>query len=189
MGYSGTKSQLLSVPPYATGAIVTVIVGYVSDKTRKRALCNAVPVTLAIIGFVMLIASPNSHVQYAGTFLGAMGIYPTIPNTLAWVNNNTEGSLKRAVVIGLVVGFGNLNGVVSSNIYMVEEKPRYYTGHGVVLGYLCSCIMVGSICMHLGLRAENKNREQGRMDAQWEGMSEEEKKFAGDKRPNFRYTL
>lgn len=37
-----------------------------------------------ITGFAMLLGSADPHVQYAGTFLGAMGIYPCIPNTISW---------------------------------------------------------------------------------------------------------
>lgn len=189
MGYSGTKLQLFTVPPYAAGAIVTVIVGYYSDKTRQRGLCNMATVVVGIVGFIMLIATDDAGVQYAGTFLGAMGIYPTISNTLAWINNNTEGSLKRAFVIGMVVGWGNLNGVVSSNIYITHQKPRYWVGHGVVLGYQIFCLLGGSILMHIMLRRENKLRAAGRMNAQWDAMTDEEKNFAGDKKPDFKYVV
>ena len=189
MGYSGAKLQLFTVPPYAAGALLTVFVGWYSDKTRRRGICNMVTVLLGIVGFVMLIATDDPAVQYAGTFLGAMGIYPTISNTLSWINVNTEGSLKRAFVIGMVVGWGNLNGVVSSNIYLSHQKPRYWTGHGVVLGYLVVCLLGGSIIMHVMLRLENNRRASGRMDAKWEAMTEDEKNFAGDKKPEFRYMV
>lgn len=189
MGYSGTKAQLFSVPPYAAGAIVTVIVGWYSDKSRMRGYCNIGTVLVGIVGFILLISTENPGVQYAGTFLGAMGIYPTVSNTLSWVVNNTEGSLKRAFVIGMVVGWGNLNGVVSSNIYIVGEKPRYYTGHGVILGYQVCCLLGGSILMNIMLRLENNKRAAGKRDAKWEATSEEERNFVGDKRPDFHYTL
>lgn len=39
----------------------------------------------------MLLGSSVPGVQYAGTFLGAMGIYPAIANTISWASNNTEG--------------------------------------------------------------------------------------------------
>ena len=55
------------------------------------------------------------HLRYAGTFLGAMGIYPTIPNNLSWAANNVEGSYKRGVLLGIVVGAGNINGECFSN--------------------------------------------------------------------------
>lgn len=63
-----------------------------------------------IVGFAMLLGSGTPHVQYAGTFLGAMGIYPCIPNTITWTANNVEGVYKRGIALGFVIGWGNLNG-------------------------------------------------------------------------------
>ncbi|KAG5802607.1 hypothetical protein H9Q74_012918 [Fusarium xylarioides] len=189
MGHAGTKAQLLSVPPYAVAAALTICVGFYGDRTRQRGYCNIAIVLLGIAGFAMLMATSNPTVQYVGVFLGAAGIYPTVPNTLSWLNNNTEGSLKRAFVLGVVVGWGNLNGVVSSNIYLLREKPRYYTGHGVVFGYLVVFLLGGSILMHLGLRKMNRDRSLGKMDAKWDSLSDEQKWVQGDLRPDFKYTL
>ena len=75
MGYSGTHAQLLSVPPYAVAAAMTILTGWVADKTRQRGLCNMAVVSCGIVGFAMLLASSNPKIQYAGTFLGAVGIY------------------------------------------------------------------------------------------------------------------
>lgn len=189
MGYSGTRAQLLSVPPYAAAAVCTVAVGFLADRTRCRGYCNIGTVLVGMAGFVMLLASDQPNIQYAGTFLGAIGIYPTISNTLSWVANNTEGALKRAVVLGMVVGWGNLNGVVSSNIYITLEKPRYWSGHGVVLGFQTLFLLGGSIFMHFALRAENRKRRAGRRDNMLDGLTEEEIMIKGDKRPDFMYTL
>ncbi|KAF2725299.1 MFS general substrate transporter [Polychaeton citri CBS 116435] len=189
MGYSGTRAQLLSVPPYAVAACCTIFVGWVADRTQQRGICNMVTVSFAIVGFTMLLATSNPTVQYAGTFLGAMGIYPTIPNTLAWASNNIEGIYKRGVIIGIVVGWGNLNGVVSSNIYLKEEKPRYWTGHATVLSYLVVCLLGGTIFIYTMLRIENRKRRSGARDNMHEGKTTEEVWVAGDNRPDFIYTL
>jgi hypothetical protein len=69
------------VPPYACAATMTIFIGWVADRTRQRGICNIAVASLAVIGFTMLIASKNPHIQYAGTYVAAMGIYPTIPNT------------------------------------------------------------------------------------------------------------
>lgn len=189
MGYAGTKAQLLSVPPYAVAAVLTITVGLIADRTRWRGICNIVTVTIGIVGFILLLSSSDPKIQYAGTFLGAAGIYPTIPNTLSWVNNNTEGSLKRAFVLGMVVGWGNLNGVVSSNIYLDQEKPRYWSGHGSVLGYLVVFLLGGSVFMHVAFRRINANRRAGKMNSHWATLSEEQKWIQGDLRPDFTYAI
>ncbi|KAJ3536193.1 hypothetical protein NM208_g6827 [Fusarium decemcellulare] len=189
MGHHGTRAQLLSVPPYAVAAVCTVAVGFIADRTRQRGLLNMGTVLIGMAGFSMLIASQNPKVQYAGTFLGAAGIYPILPNTMSWAVNNTEGSLKRAIVVGMLAGFGNLNGVVSCNIYLVSESPRFWTGHGVVLGYQVILLFGVSTLMHFGLKAQNVYRRAGKMDAKWDSLTQEEKWIAGDKRPDFVYTV
>ncbi|KAK4937657.1 hypothetical protein LTR66_015169 [Elasticomyces elasticus] len=188
MGYSGTHAQLLSVPPYAVAAACTVAVGWIANRTGRRGLCNICTCLLAIVGFAMLLATRNPKIQYAGVFLGAAGIYPTIPNSLSWCSNNIEGVYKRGVIIGIVVGWGNLNGVVSSNIYLKTERPRYWTGHGTVLAYLVVCLLGGSIFMHFMLKRENKLGLSGKRDNMHAGKSEDEIWVAGDRRPDFIYT-
>ncbi|KAF1942221.1 MFS transporter-like protein [Clathrospora elynae] len=188
MGYKGTKAQLLSVPPYAVAATMTVITGWVADKTKWRGYCNMVIALIGCVGFAMLLATSNAHVQYAGTFLGAVGIYPTVSNSLTWASNNVEGSLKRGVMVGVVVGWGNLNGVVSSNIYNPAEKPHYRTGHGIVLFYMFFFLFGGSLFMHIALKRENRLRKEGKRDVWVQGKTEDEIVDMGDVRPDFYYT-
>ena len=142
-----------------------------------------------MVGFIMLIAAPTPAVRYAGTFLGALGIYPCISNTIVWVSNNTEGVYKRGITMGFVIGRGNLNGVVSSNIYQAKTAPKYRTGHGIVLAYLTIFLFGGSIVVRWLLDRENKARLAGRRDGWVEGKTELEIEKLGDKRPDFIYTL
>jgi hypothetical protein len=51
---------------------------------------------LAMAGFTMLLASENTTVQYAGTFLAVSGVYPNVPGGVAWNSNNIGGSTKRS---------------------------------------------------------------------------------------------
>ncbi|KAK0632717.1 major facilitator superfamily domain-containing protein [Immersiella caudata] len=180
------RSQLFSVPPYAAAAALTVVVGFIADRTRARGLCNIIVSVFGIVGFAMMLGSSAPGVQYAGTFLGALGIYPCISNTITWMANNTEGVYKRGVVLGFVIGWGNLNGIVSSNIY--SNSPRFLQGHGVVLGYMTVFLFGGSILMTILLRKENAARRRGDRDCWVQGLGEQEIEKLGDKRPDFFYT-
>lgn len=180
------KNQLLSVPPYALAAIVTVCMGVYSDRINKRGIFNLIFAPIGMAGFIMLIASTNPAVQYCGTYLGALGIYPAIPITITWVANNIEGVYKRGIVLGFVIGWGNLNGVVSSNVYF--NSPRFYEGHGTVLGYMFFGIFCGSAIMHFLLGRENKKRLNGERDYLIEGKSAEAIHEMGDMKPDFLYT-
>ncbi|KAG5934988.1 hypothetical protein E4U60_003421 [Claviceps pazoutovae] len=184
------NNQLLSVAPYALAAVLTVVVGFLSDRFQRRGVFVMGCAVVAALGFVMLISSTNPAVQYAGTFLGAMGIYPPIPLTVVWVSNNVEGVYKRGIVLGMVIGWGNLNGVVSSVIY--RSPPRYYEGHdrhGTILAYLTVFLFGGSLLYSAILRKENARRRRGDRDMWVAGMTEAEINELGDKRPDFLYTL
>ena len=180
LGYASTKAQLLSVPPYVAAAILTISIGYIADRTRQRGFCNIGVSVIGAVGFAMLIAGTSPGVQYAGTFLGALGIYPCIANTISWVANNTEGVYKRGVTLGFVIGWGNLNGVVSSNIYQKKDAPLYRPGHGVVFAYLLLALTGGSSLMTMLLRKENATRVAGGRDYLIEGKDEKEIEAMGD---------
>lgn len=182
LGYKSTTANLLSVPPYAAAAVLTIFVGWLADRTNQRGWCNIGTSFLGIAGFSMLLGSTNPHVKYAGTFLGALGIYPCVANTITWAATNTEGVYKRGITIGFVIGWGNLNGVVSSNIYRAQDKPNYKPGHAVVLAYMILFLLGGSLVTHFLLEAENRKRLSGKRDAWVAGKDEHEIEMLGDTR-------
>lgn len=75
--YSSTQSNLLSVPPYAAAAVLTIAIGWLADRTRLRGWCNIAVSLLGIAGFAMLLGSSSPNVKYGGVFLGALGICET----------------------------------------------------------------------------------------------------------------
>ncbi|KAK3934203.1 hypothetical protein QBC46DRAFT_400459 [Diplogelasinospora grovesii] len=181
------RAQLMSVPPYAAAALLTVVIGYIADRTRSRGLCNIIVSLLGVAGFAMLLGSQVAAVQYVGTFLGALGIYPCIANTISWMANNVEGVYKRGVVLGFVIGWGNLTGIISSNIYF--SAPRFLEGHGVVMAFMAIFLFGGSCLMTFLLRQENSKRRRGERDHWVEGKTEKEIEMLGDRRPDFLYTV
>jgi len=183
LGYSSTRANLLSVPPYAAAAVLTVFIGWLADRTGQRGLCNICVSFMGIAGFAMQLGASQPGVKYAGTFLGALGIYPCIANTITWASNNSEGVYKRGVTLGFVIGWGNLNGVVSSNIYRARDAATgFKLGHGIVMGYLIVCLLGGSVFTHLMLKNENRKRLAGKRDNRIVGLSEKEIDALGDKR-------
>lgn len=179
-------------------------IGFIADRTGQRGICNIAVSLLGISGFSLLLGANSAGARYAGVFLGAMGIYPAISNTISWASNNAEGMhlndseepwltvtgvYKRGVTLGIVIGWGNLNGVVSSNIYRGGDAPQYYPGHGAVLAYLVLFLFGGSLVQYVLLRRENAKRRRGDRDHWIAGLERQEIEKLGDKRPDFIYTL
>ncbi|KAG6552268.1 hypothetical protein Mapa_006119 [Marchantia paleacea] len=189
LGYTSTHAQLLTVPPYAVSFVVTVAVGLAADKTGQRGKFTIPCVLIAIVGYIMnIIPSTGPGVRYAGVYLATVGIYPAVANSISWVANNVEGSYKRGIVMAMMISWGNLQGVVSSNIYRAKDAPHYLLGHCVVMGYLVIAL-IASVYFSLALAAENRKRERGERDYRIKAGTEEERADMGDLHPSFRYTI
>lgn len=59
----------------------------------------------SMIGFIILATVDSHGAKYFGAFLICSGIYPNVPQGVAWNGNNIGGSLKRGVGIAMHVGF------------------------------------------------------------------------------------
>jgi MFS family permease len=180
------SAQLYSVAPYVSAAVVTILIGYLADHFRTRGMFNIASSMLASIGFAMLLGSTQPAIQYAGTFLAAAGTYPCISNTITWMSNNVEGVYRRGIILGFVIGWGNLNGIISANIYF--SPPRYIEGHAVVLAFLVVFLLGGSLLMTSLLQLENKKRRLGRRSYVLDGKTKAEIDNLGDLHPEFVYT-
>jgi hypothetical protein len=136
MGYTANDAQLMSVPPYVCACIFTISASYYADKLRKRGIFLLFFQLIGIAGFSMLLASPKPNIQYAGTVLAAIGIYPQIPLGMAWNSGNIGGSLKRGTGIAMQVMGGNCGGIVASYVYLSRDGPRFKIGHGILIGFV-----------------------------------------------------
>ena len=100
----------------------------------------------------------------------------------AWVSANVEGSYKRSAVLGMAIGWGNLNGAVTSNVvrydrlfflgdhsclicsqYRSVDTPWYRLGHGIVLAYI-AIGWLSTLALYVLLKRENACRERGERD-------------------------
>lgn len=137
----------------------------------------------------MLISSDSHGVKYAGTFFAASGIYPNVPQGVAWNGNNIGGSLKRSVGIAMHVGFGNLGGVMSSFIYRTQDKPHYRVGHGTLIGTLTMSTIL-SVFMTVYLRRENARRDREyKAPSEYTEAEQLLEREKGDNASFFRYTI
>ncbi|KAF2178492.1 major facilitator superfamily transporter [Zopfia rhizophila CBS 207.26] len=192
LGYTNNAAQLMSVPPYVVACFFCIAGGWLADRHGQRGIYMIAFNLLAILGFILQIVTDNHHIKYLGTFFAAAGIYPNVPQTVAWNGNNIGGSVKRSVGIAMQVGFGNLGGVMSGFMYQSKEAPWYYRGHGTVVGLLIMSTAL-SVYMTWWLRRENAKRGMGDMMTGREGgWSVEEmrgEREKGDEAGYFRYTI
>ncbi|KAF8951108.1 major facilitator superfamily domain-containing protein [Flammula alnicola] len=203
LGFKATEANLLSVPVYAWACLVTCAVGVLAD--RDSLLVNSFFFGIGLVGYIILIVSRTPALSYFAVYLAASFVKdPQLyeANSASWVACNVEGSYKRAVILATVIGFGNMNGVVTSNIYRARDTPWYRLGHGIVLAYIAIGFL-SSLLYHILLKRENARRDRGERDEIIDGIdnkqaherngryaSVEEARIAkGDRWSGFRYTL
>ncbi|KAF2740475.1 MFS general substrate transporter [Polyplosphaeria fusca] len=190
LGYKNDEAQLMTVPPYVVACIFCILAGWTADMHGQRGIylisCNLV----AILGFILQVVTTNTRVKYLGMFFTAAGIYPNVPQTVAWNGNNIGGSTKRSVGIAMQVGFGNLGGVLSGYTYLSTDAPHYHKGHSIVIALLgmstCLSIFMRWWCMRENRRREGADLAAGRT---WSTEAMEAEKEKGDHAGFYRFTI
>ena len=184
LGYTAGQAQLLTVPPYATATILTVLTAVASERTHRRAPFIMAGSSLAIIGYIILLTDTRPGVSYVGTIFAASGIYPATAIVLSWPANNVSGQTKRATANAMQISIGNLGAVLGTQLYRDESKPRFFVGHGMAAGYLVSNILVVGTLWWV-LKRENERRDRGLGSERLRGIDEGE--WLGDEDPRWRF--
>ncbi|CAG9946163.1 unnamed protein product [Clonostachys rosea f. rosea IK726] len=185
-GWTSTRAQLLSVPPYLVACVVTITLGYLSDRFNKRGIFMVGVLPLSIIGFSILRFSSNVSAKYAAVFLNAIACFGASSGFLSWGINNAGSPAVAAVAGGYMVMVGSVGGVVSTWTYLSNDSPLFLNGHTINLSLQLFCFVLAS----LGLAhciIDNKLRAGGKHDHRIQGLSETEKLALGHRNPEFRY--
>ncbi|KAK7224325.1 hypothetical protein V2G26_012328 [Clonostachys chloroleuca] len=165
LGYSVVVTNLLTVPPNVVGFLVLLAVTYSSDRNRERTYHIIGSLTLSLIGLLILAfvdAVKNVGVAYFACFMLASGAY--IPSCLvhSWHNNNNPSENSRAATTGLLVGLGNIGGILSAGTFRTTYAPQYAPTLIATAACNGTCIFF-TLGLGLWMRRENRrrNREQG----------------------------
>jgi predicted MFS family arabinose efflux permease len=118
----------MTVPPNVVGLCVLLAVTWSSDHFRERTYHICFALTLSLVSLIILATidvATHKGVGYFAMFLLAAGAY--IPSCLvhSWHNNNNLSENARAVTTGILVGIGNLGGILSSATFRVQYAPDY----------------------------------------------------------------
>ncbi|KAL1296804.1 hypothetical protein AAFC00_004432 [Neodothiora populina] len=154
LGYGKVKTNLYTVAPNVTGAVMLLVLGFSSDYSRLRFPFVALGFAFTCIGFI-IFANVDIHSQlqvaYFSCFMMTWGT--SAPSVLldVWYNNNLADENQRIVLTSIGVPMANLMGLVSSNIFQNKDKPKYlpalittaaFGGTGCILTVLLGLWMV-----------------------------------------------
>lgn len=154
------RSQLLSVPPWACGFVASLAIAALSDGIRHRFLFATLPQLLAVTGYAVLLAvHENSHARYAAMFLIVLGIWIPFPIIVCWVAMNVTDNAQRSIVLGYMIGFGNIGGIPAGYLFFSKDAPDYTTGFSTCLAFIASCSLFNCVYA-VWCRWENQKIEE-----------------------------
>lgn len=189
MGYSPIRTQLMSVPPYATTFIVSVGTAILADRWGQRAYCLILSGILGMAGYTLWLTSTHTSVLYGSIFLQTMGAFASASAAGAWNVNNVQPYYKRSTAVGLGLAMANFGGVLSTWIF--DDPPRFTKATKINLAFsvgLCVLAVVNRVW--LMVQNNRKDAERVQMQPLESAKQEEaERRRLGDDHPDFIYTL
>ena len=161
-------AQLYTIIPYSFAIVSTPLLCYISDKTHQRAIPMIFCLLTSIVGFVILLSTVNKAALIAGCCFVATGAYPAIGIGASWISTIHGGYTKRSTAFGISQLFVQGYSIIGTEVY--NEPPRFYKGHGVLLGLYCLALIS---CVVLYLWCKKMNRER---DASTTRLRDEQEK-------------
>ena len=189
MGYSPVRTQLMSVPPYATTFVVSVVIAILADRWGQRGYCLFLSGVLAMAGYILFLTSTHTSVLYGSLFLQTLGAFNAAPPIATWNLNNVQPHYKRATAVALGVATANFGGILSTWIF--DDSPRFRKATSINLVFsigMCTLAIINRVW----LMVQNKRKERERVQRhpmRSEKEEEAERRRLGDDHPDFIYTL
>jgi hypothetical protein len=191
LGYNKVKTNLYTVAPNIVGACVLLILAFTSDHVRLRFPFIALGFALTFIGFIIyatIDVEHSIHVAYFACFMMTWGT--SAPSVLlsTWYNNNVAHEGRRVTLTSIGVPLANLMGVVSSNIFREQDKPKYIPALATTAAFgACGCLFALLLGSYMVWDNRRRNRVQG-VQLSARDVSTE-KLRDGPRNPEFRWFL
>jgi MFS family permease len=163
LGFTPSTAQLLTIPPYFCGGVAAWVTGRLADRFEWRFPFIAGPLVLLTVALAVLFSlatrvKENVGALYFLFILARIGTYPLLFCISAWTGNNLAASWKRSIGLAWTLAAGSIGSLVGTNIFLDKEAPRYQTGHGVSLEFICLGLATACV-LEFVLKARNKQKE------------------------------
>jgi MFS family permease len=179
LNLSPASSNLLSVPPFALGAVVLFLFVAWSDRRQTRLVPILAGLVLLLLGLLMTVLAPLSHhwLRYVSLCVLLSGSFIASPLTVTWIATNTPAPGKRALLLG-INGWGNLAGCFMSVLFRPEDRDSGYSRSYRALLACAGASLVGFLAFRQLLVWENRWRAN--VLRGWSGEELERERRFGD---------
>ncbi|KAG2058163.1 allantoate permease [Suillus hirtellus] len=191
IGFNTFNTNLLTIPSQAFGIITMFVITLVSEFVNERSIVSMMEDLWTLPFLVALYAlpsSPNPWVFFA-VVTGLLSYPYTHPIQVGWCSRNAGAVASRTVNASLYNMFVQASGIISAQIYVASDAPRYRHGNEILI--IICCI---NVCfLYPGTKAYYiwRNRQRAKI---WDAMTTEERahylsttKDIGNRRLDFRF--
>lgn len=185
LGYTSTSAQLRTIPVYGVTVVVTLLFAQLSDRLRQRFYFTMLGSLLVIIGLIIELAQPpQPGVRYLGLFFAMSGSFAVMAIVTVWLAINLGNGYKRAAALGILVPIGHAGSILSANVFLANEAPRFRTGFAVGMA-MNTVGIIALVLLYLDLKQQNRRKGQAGVVSPLPS----DRKSEGEGHPSFRYVL
>ncbi|KAH7917923.1 allantoate permease [Leucogyrophana mollusca] len=191
IGFNTFQTNLLTIPSTALGIVTMFIITLISESVNERSMVAMVEDLWTLPFLVALYClpdNPNSWIFF-GIVTGLLSYPYTHPIQVGWCSRNSGAVASRTVNASLYNMFVQASGIISAQIYVQSDAPRYERGNRTLI-IICS---INVLVLYPGTKAYYiwRNRQRAKI---WDAMTPEEQalylsttKDMGNRRLDFRF--
>ncbi|KFX90413.1 hypothetical protein V490_06468 [Pseudogymnoascus sp. VKM F-3557] len=194
LGYDAVKTNLYTVAPNVSGAVMLLVLGFASDLTKNRWIFIALGFMFTFVGMTIyagIDVESQLNVAYFASFMMTWGT--SAPSVIldVWYNNNTPHPSRRLLLTSVAVPLANFMGIVASNIFREQDAPKYIPALATTAAFggtgLVCTILLGAWMAYDNKRRDSK--EGVRRTVGGVGAVATERLREGPGAPEFRWFL
>ncbi|KAI1089366.1 MFS general substrate transporter [Rostrohypoxylon terebratum] len=161
LGYGTVRANAMASVGAFISAVVTVILAWVCDTTRRRAPSMLISAVWSIIAFACLREAYKwgSGRKYAAVVF-AMSMNSTVHIlNVGWLTVNCRRPQERSVAMAMIVMGANAGGIAGSQIFRTQDAPLYHTAFTACL-VLAAAVAVEIVVLSIWYLISNRNLEK-----------------------------
>lgn len=168
LNFSRVITLCLTAPPYILAVISTFLWARHADKTGERFWHCVAPLVIAMVSFIIAVATLNTGARYFSMVIMVPSLYCSFTTILSWMSNSCpRPPLKRAIALSMMNCLSNSASIWNAYLYPSSAAPRY------TVAFVCNIVFIAlaivcAIALRLRLGILNRRIETGSMDWEYE---------------------
>ncbi|KAI9187623.1 hypothetical protein H9P43_002014 [Blastocladiella emersonii ATCC 22665] len=154
LGYKDLNAQVMNAPLYFCAFLGVLASAWYSDKMRDRSIFALGALAVSFVGYIGLTLFTDPLLRYFSGFL-CVWTYVAVGPFLTWLANTNVGSTRAAAATAMVIGCGNIGGIIAPYLYPIADKPLFRSGN--IISLVCLALSIAIMfAMRVSFRREGK---------------------------------